>query len=202
MTMRKILPSVLLPLCGVLLMNCNQKANEHHTVFTKADSLTDSYLAYQDSMLWSWNIMINDDNQKINAMHNLLHELLVTSNDQHDQLKSYEEQLEQLSRLRYTQQSMGNSDIVEEYDFASSTLVSELISLAESKSEFAYNSTLQKLVDDIRIADQRVANYREEYDAIVMKYNQFLERNNSYLSEISNYDTIQKRHLFRMVAAE
>ena len=203
MTMRKILSCVLLPLCGVLLMNCNPKTNEaHQTVFTKADSLTDSYLAYQDSMLWSWNIMINDDNQKINAMHNLLHELLVTSSDQHEQLKRYEEQLEQLSRLRYTQQSMGNGDVVEEYDFASSTLVSELISLAESKSEFAYNSTLQKLVDDIRIADQRVANYREEYDMIVIKYNQFLERNNSYLSEISNSDTIQKRHLFRMVAAE
>ena len=202
MTMRKILSCVLLPLCGVLLMNCNPKTNEHHTVFTKADSLTDSYLAYQDSMLWSWNIMINDDNQKIKAMHNLLHELLVTSSDQHEQLKRYEEQLDQLSRLRYTQQSMGNGDVVEEYDFASSTLVSELIILAESKSEFAYNSTLQKLVDDIRIADQRVANYREEYDAIVIKYNQFLERNDSYLSEISNYDTIQKRHLFRMVAAE
>jgi hypothetical protein len=132
----------------------------------------------------------------------LLHELLVTSGDQQDQLKRYEEQLEQLVRLRYTQQSMGNADVVEEYDFASASLVSELISLAESKPEFTYNTTLQKLVDDIRIADQRVANYREEYDIIVMKYNQFIERNTPFLTEISNHDTIQKRHLFRMVAAE
>ena len=184
-------------------MNCSEKTNEdHNTVFTKADSLTDCYLAYQDSMLQSWNIMINDDNQKIRAMHNLLHELLVTSADNQEQLRRYEEQLDQLVRLRYTQQSMGNSDVVEEYDFASATLVTELISLAESKSEFTYNTTLQKLVDDIRIADQRVANYREEYDIIVMKYNQFLERNTPYLTEISNHDTIQKRHLFRMVAAE
>lgn len=184
-------------------MNCSEKTNEDpNTVFTKADSLTDCYLAYQDSMLQSWNIMINDDNQKIRAMHNLLHELLVTSADNQEQLRRYEEQLDQLVRLRYTQQSMGNSDVVEEYDFASATLVTELISLAESKSEFTYNTTLQKLVDDIRIADQRVANYREEYDIIVMKYNQFLERNTPYLTEISNHDTIQKRHLFRMVAAE
>ena len=183
-------------------MNCSQKTVEDHTVFTKADSLTDSYLAYQDSMLQSWNIMINDDNQKIKAMHNLLHELLVTSSGQHEELKRYEEQLEQLVRLRYTQQSMGNGDVVEEYDFASSNLVAELISLAESKPEFAYNTTLQKLVDDIRIADQRVSNYREEYDGVVMKYNQFLERNAPFLSEISNYDTIQKRHLFKMAAAE
>lgn len=201
--MRKSLHYLLLPFCGVLLMNCSQKTVEdHHTVFTKADSLTDSYLAYQDSMLQSWNIMINDDNQKIKAMHNLLHELLVTTTDQHDQLKRYEEQLDQLVRIRYTQHSMGNADVVEEYDFASSTLVSELISLAESKPEFAYNTTLQKLVDDIRVADQRVSNYREEYDIIVMKYNQFLERNTPYLTEISNHDTLQKRHLFKIVAAE
>jgi hypothetical protein len=201
--MRTYLSYLLLPICGLLWVNCSEKTNEdHNTVFTKADSLTDCYLAYQDSMLQSWNIMINDDNQKIRAMHNLLHELLVTSTDKQEQLRRYEEQLDQLVRLRYTQQSMGNSDVVEEYDFASATLVTELISLAESKSEFTYNTTLQKLVDDIRIADQRVANYREEYDIIVMKYNQFLERNTPYLTEISNHDTIQKRHLFRMVAAE
>jgi hypothetical protein len=184
-------------------MNCSEKkADDHKTVFTKADSLTDRYLAYQDSMLQSWNIMINDDNQKIKAMHNLLHELLVTNADDNDLLRGYEEQLNQLIGLRYTQQSMGNADVVEEYDFASATLVSELISLTESKKEFAYNTTLQNLVEEIRIADQRVANYREEYDHIVTQYNQFLERNTPYLTEISNHDTIHKKHLFRMVAVE
>ncbi len=201
--MRKHLVYVLFPLLGMLGMNCGgKKAEDHKTVFTKADSLTDRYLAYQDSMLQSWNIMINDDNQKIKAMHNLLHELLITNAADRDLLRSYEEQLNQLVGLRYTQQSMGDADVVEEYDFASATLVSELISMAESKKEFAYNTTLQKLVEEIRIADQRVANYREEYDYIVMQYNQFLERNSSYLSEISNHDTIHKKHLFRMVAVE
>lgn len=202
--MKTFLSYLLLPLGSLLWVNCSEKKNEdhHYIVFTKADSLTDCYLAYQDSMLQSWNIMINDDNQKINAMHNLLHELLVTTAYNQEQLRTFEEQLDQLTRLRYTQQSMGNSDVVEEYDFASAALVTELISIAESRSGFAYNTTLQKLVEDIRIADQRVANYREEYDVIVMKYNQFLERNSPYLTEISNPDTIQKRHLFRMVAVE
>jgi len=201
--MRKHLFCLLMPFFGLLGMNCSEKkVEDHKTVFTKADSLTDRYLAYQDSMLQSWNIMINDDNQKIKAMHNLLHELLVTNADDRELLRGYEEQLNQLVGLRYTQQSMGNAEVVEEYDFASATLVSELISLAESKKEFAYNTTLQKLVEEIRIADQRVANYREEYDHIADQYNQFLERNTPYLTDVSNHDTIHKKHLFRMVAVE
>lgn len=200
--MRAFFPGLLLSFC-IVLMNCGEnRTGEPNTTFTKVDSLTDSYLAYQDNMLQSWNIMINDDNQKIKAMHNLLHELLITHTDERDQLAKYEEQLDQLVRLRYTQKSMGNADVIEEYDFASTALVRELISLAESRTEFAYNITLQKLVEDIRMADDRVNNYREEYDIIVMKYNRFLEQNKSHLKEINHSDSLEKKHLFQMVSVE
>lgn len=200
--MRAFFPGLLLSFC-IVLMNCGENSTgDPNTTFTKVDSLTDSYLAYQDNMLQSWNIMINDDNQKIKAMHNLLHELLITRTDERDQLAKYEEQLDQLVRLRYTQKSMGNADVIEEYDFASTALVRELISLAESRTEFAYNITLQKLVEDIRMADDRVNNYREEYDFIVMKYNRFLEQNKSHLKEINHSDSLEKKHLFQMVSVE
>jgi hypothetical protein len=146
--------------------------------------------------------MINDDNQKIKCMHNLLHELIATSADERDKLAQFEEQLDQLARLRYTQKSMGNADVIEEYDFASATLVGELISLAESKTAFAYNATFQKLVDDIRTADQRVDNYREDYDDIVMHYNSFLENNKNDLKEITHNDSLEKKPLFRMVSVD
>lgn len=201
--MRTLFSGLLISFSGVVLTNCAIKVTEDPNMpFTRADSLTDSFLAYQDSMLLSWNIMINDDNQKIKAMHNLLHELLITSENERDQLTKYEEQLDQLVRLRYTQKSMGNSDVIEEYDFATTTLVRELISLSESRTEFAYNTTLQELVENIRMADERVNNYREEYDVIVMKYNRFLERNKPLLREISHSDSLERKYLFRMVSAE
>lgn len=181
-----------------LLFSCGKKAENTHPTFTKADSLTDLYLSLQDSVLQSWNIMINDDNQKIKAMHNLLHELMITSSNQDDQLHAYEEQLEHLVEMRYNQQSMADEDLIEEYDFASNLLVTELISQAESKTEFAYNTTLQKLVEEIRVADQRVNLYREEYDAITFKYNAFLEKNRNYVSEITQKDSIELRPLFQM----
>jgi hypothetical protein len=194
---------VFIALFSLLLMNCTrQKPGATRTTFTKADSLTDCYLDYQDSILQSWNVMINDDNQKVKALHNLLHELLITSTDDRDVLRSFEEQLAHLVGMRYNQQSLGNEDVVEEYDFASANLVSGLISMAESKPEFAYNTTLQNLVEEIRLADQRVINYREEYDYIVAQYNGFLERNRIYLDEISVGDTMHQKHLFKMIAGE
>jgi len=201
--MRKIVAGLIVAIGGVVLMSCGeQKVNSSDATFTKADSLTDRYLAFQDSMLQSWNVMINDDNQKIKSMHNLLHELLVISTDERDQITKYEEQLDQLTRLRYTQKSMGNADVVEEYDFASTTLVRELISLAETTPEFAKNPTLQKLVEDIRLADERVNNYREDYDLIVMQYNEFLDENKSYLVESNRNDSLEKKYLFQMVSVE
>ena len=183
---------------GFVLFNCGKKAETSHPTFTKVDSLTDLYLSLQDSVLQSWNIMINDDNQKIKAMHNLLHELMITSRGQDDQLRDYEERLDHLMELRYNQRSMANEDLIEEYDFASNLLVTELITQAESKTEFAYNTTLQKFVEEIRVADQRVNLYREAYDAITLKYNLFLQENRNYLTEITEEDSVELRPLFQM----
>jgi hypothetical protein len=201
--MRNIVAGLIISIYGIVLMSCVEKpAKTPDSTFTKADSVTDRYLAFQDSMLRSWNVMINDDNQKIKSMHDLLHELLIISSDDRDQLTKYEEQLDQLTRLRYTQKSMGNADVIEEYDFASTTLVRELISLAESQSQYTKNTTLQKLVEDIRLADERVNNYREGYDLVVMQYNEFLDNNKSYLQEANRDDSLEKKYLFQMVSVE
>jgi len=196
--MRTRVSGILFFCSGIILFNCGKKAEITHPTFTRADSLTDLYLSLHDSVLQSWNVMINDDNQKIKAMHNLLHELMITSRNQDEQLHGYEEQLEHLIELRYDQQSMADEDLIEEYDFASNLLVTELITQAESKTEFAYNSTLKKLVEEIRVADQRVTLYREEYDAITFKYNAFLEKNRDYVSEITQKDSMVFRPLFQM----
>jgi hypothetical protein len=196
--MRRRISGILFSCAGILLFNCGKKTEVSQPEFTKADSLTDLYLSLQDSMLQSWNVMINDDNQKIKAMHNLLHELMVTSSSQDDQHHAYEEQLDHLMSLRYDQKSIANEDLIEEYDFASNLLVTELISQAESRTEFPYNTTLQKLVEEIRLADQRVSLYREDYDAIAERYNSFLEKNRSYLNEVAQNDSLELRPLFQM----
>lgn len=130
-------------------------------------------------------------------MHHLLHELMVTHPEDTEIYTSFEQRLEQLSRMRYTQKSMTNADVIEEYDFASNSLIIELIAAAESKREYSYNITLQKLVDNILVSDQRVNNYRQEYDSIAHIFNAFLERNKDYLLETDHHLMVEKKPVFQ-----
>lgn len=188
--------------CSILIYcSCGNKPKEVIS-FTKTDSLTETYLNLKDSMLGVWNTMINDDNQKIKAMNNLLHELTVSNPSQSEEYRNYDERLKKLVHSRYTQKSMENTQIVEEYDFSSNSLVADLISLAESQKQFAYNPTLQKLVDEIRMADQRVNNYRQEYDQIAIVYNQFIDENRLFLKEVDEDTFLEKKPLFQMVAED
>jgi hypothetical protein len=201
--MRTFFSGVLISCLGILSIHCSKPARTtDETAFTKQDSVVDFYLAYQDSILEAWNVMINDDNQKIAAMRNLLHELSVSNPGQREDFADFEQRLNNLATLRYDQRSIANRDVVEEYDFASNSLVSELLSEAESQPEFAYNSTLQTLAEEIRLAEQRVSNYRADYDAIVSGYNRFLEGNKMYLTDVDPDSTLQKKPLFQMVSEE
>jgi hypothetical protein len=201
--MRIFLSAILFGLCGLSLINCGTPATPPVAAdFTKADSLTEYYLSLHDSVLVKWNIMINDDNEKINSLHHLVHELIVSHPENVEQLKSLEERLDQLMRMRYTQKTMSNADVVNEYDYASSSLVSVIISNTETQKEYSYNKTLQKLVEDVRGADKRIGHHRLEYDSVVRAYNKFIEENKDYLLQTDETLSLEKKPLFRVVSED
>ena len=183
----------LLFMSGVLC--CAKRGDIYYTSFTKADSVTDTYLSLQDSVLRSWNMMIHDDNQKIKTLRNLLHELQVTTSG--DTLNVYTEKLDNLKELRYDEKTMWDRGVIEQYDQVSRQLMNDLVSIAEARSEFNYNTTLQKLVQEIRVADQRIDLFKSEYDVITAKFNAYLQANKDYLIEIVQKDSLALRPLFQ-----
>lgn len=191
---------ILLTCCALACCGCEQKSRPAEAVhFTKADSLTDTYLALQDTMIYVWNRIIHDDNQKIKYMFNLLHELKVSGSVKPETLETYENRINQLKRNRYIQNSMSNQEAIEEYDRASNELVNDLVSLARAQREYEYNTTLQKITGYILSAEQRVHEYHEAYDVIASEYNRFLEQNKAYLKQIDPYSVPEKKPLFHMV---
>jgi hypothetical protein len=199
--MRILHSTLMIACCGVVLCCAgkHEKPGQPAT-FTKADSLTEFYLALQDSLHHTWNVMINDDNQKVKTIRNLLHELEVTHHQDNDRYETFNERIDQLARLRYTQKSMANGDVVAEYDEATSTIVNELVEEAKSRPEYSYNTTMQILVEQIATAEERMYGYRQEYDSIVYTYNQFLEDNMQYLSESEEGVSLNKKPLFQLVS--
>lgn len=198
--MRIHLSAIILGLCGPLLLSCGKPSPPPiQAHFTKADSLTDHYLSMYDSIHQVWNVMINDDNQKLNAMHHLIHELSISRPDKAEELKSLEERLSQLMRIRYTQKSMSNADVVNEYDLASRELTDELLTNVEAMKEFSYNKTLQALVRDIRAAESRIHLHRLEYDSVVKGYNHFIETHKEDLHQTDETLVLEKKPVFKAV---
>ncbi len=188
----------ILPILSFISCKEQPKTVVEEVQFTQEDSITDRYLILQDSLLYIWNLMINDDNQKLKAMHNLLHELRVGRQADEQTLNTLEQRLEQLSRIRYTQRTMVNPDIVEEYDFASNALITEITTLATTAQSFEQNNILQGLVDHITLADQRVNNYRADYDVIAQHFNEFLSEHHKIIKTIDAQFSLEKRPLFEI----
>jgi hypothetical protein len=180
-----------------LCISCIKRENESsRAIFTRIDSLTEAYLILQDSMLHTWNVMMKDENEKLDKVSDLLQELTSLPHADLSQIESLKQRLEQLKRIRFTQKSMTNQHVVEEYDFASNSLISEIISIAESDPSFAQQARLQELTDWVKSADQRVPIYREEYDSVVNSFNHFLEKAKPYLQEIDAKNDGQKKMRF------
>ena len=181
--------------------SCNQRTSvpESHP-YTQIDSLTDTYLTLQDSLLITWNVMVKDENEKLRSAHELLQIMNLLAMFDKNQVAALEQRLEQVERIRFNQKTMANPHIVEEYDFASNALISEILGLALSNPLSAEKKELRDLIDEIKIADQRVNYYRSDYDSIAQKFNLFLDRHKVALKEIDQDATNEKRPLFQMAS--
>jgi hypothetical protein len=194
-----ILALLLLSLTG---WRCSRERGDGKTAYTEEDFVTGNYLDYQDSLVHAWNMMMSDDNDKLSALQQLLVELhKVDPAENQNQLSRFENRLDQLHRIRYTQKSMSNNDVIEEYDFASTALVREILSEAELSTGYADNILLQHLVEQIRMAEERIENYRADYDDLVTHYNTFLEVNKTFLGEMGR-DSVKKKPRFELVSIE
>lgn len=181
----------------ISILSCREKqAVVEQVHFTREDSLTDRYLILQDSLLHAWNLMINDDNHKLKVMHHLLHELSVGKQIQESKIAVLNHRLEQLQRIRFTQKTMANPDVVEEYDFASTSLVNELVILTQTAPNYEQNSLLQSLSATIRAADEETLVLRKNYDLVAAEYNDFLTTNRQVLRAIDANCSLELRPLF------
>ncbi|MBK5280140.1 MAG: hypothetical protein JJE09_14880, partial [Bacteroidia bacterium] len=59
--------------CLVGLVSCTRRNPIRETSgYTQIDSLTETYLNLQDSLLITWNVMVKDENEKLRSMDELL----------------------------------------------------------------------------------------------------------------------------------
>ncbi len=187
--------------CAAGWASCNNRTSAlERNNYTHIDTLTDTYLNLQDSLLIAWNVMAKDENEKLRSIHEVLQAMSSSDLFNKNLVASLEQRLEQVKRIRFNQKTIANPHVVEEYDFASNSLISEIVSLAESNLTFVQKKELQSLIDAIKEADQRVNYFRSDYDFIAQKFNLFLDNHQSHLKEIDQNAINGKRPLFQMAS--
>ena len=182
---------------------CSSSSNTtERTLFTKADSVTDTYLTLQDTLHNAWNLLIKDESEKIRNLDLLLSHLMSENQFDRSLLTSLDNRLDQLRKIKFTQKTLSNPYVIEEYDFACNSILSEVIAMTETKPELLANRTVQNLVDHIKNADQRVDAYRSNYDSVAELFNSFISHNKDILAEIDRKINLEKRPQFKAASSK
>src|SRR5690606_1182865 len=164
--------------------------------------LTDRLLQLQDSMLFAWNVLIKDDTRKFRSIHELLHRMMTMGYHDQEALIALEHRLNGVSNLTLTQESIDDPTLVEEYDFVTSSLVTELTSLAQSHESFANHPHLRQKVPKIILTDQQVESNPRRYDANAHEYNRFLKKHRDAVMNLDLGIPLTEKPLFEIASGE
>jgi hypothetical protein len=184
-----ILKSVIFLGLGLIFAgaSCSSSSTLHErTHFSRTDSLTDVYLVLQDSLLQSWNRVMRIELDRTEVLQDMLNGLQHTTVISDEQWAIYNGNLEQLERIRFTQKSMSDPHVIEEYDKACAELTKQLTLLSVTSAQ------LQSAAEQLADYNASNAQYRRYYDSLAHQFNSFVELNSVDLSLDSNLQLEQK----------
>ena len=140
------------------VIGCNRQSGNKTSFadFDKIDSLRAVFLTIEDSLVHTWNVMINDDNKKIKSIKRLVEEFTYAGGVDSMTTKELLQQINQLKLKRYTCKTMSDSDLIDVYDSSSNALVNSIITLATSHAEFERNIVMQELIEEINQAEGKI----------------------------------------------
>ncbi|MDH5474286.1 MAG: hypothetical protein OEX22_01195 [Cyclobacteriaceae bacterium] len=170
---------------AILMMSaCSSSKHKAETTFDEIDSLRAYFLTIEDSLLYSWNVMIHDDNERISDLSRLLDELKYANALDSNIIIDYKEKVNNLKKHRYYMTKMKSAQI-DIYDSISFALSSEIFRLALDFQDFGRYPFLNELMDSIDTRESKILRYRLNYDKIAKIHNQFIVDNNTIIDQIN-----------------
>jgi len=188
----------ILALISVISCTNHPENKTTETNFSQIDSLRGTFLTIEDSLWHTWNVMINDDNEKIKSLKRLVEEVMYAGGVDSSITAGLLEEVKLLKSRRYTFKTMADSDLIDQYDSISSSLMDDIIVLAVDHEEFERNIVMNEMVSEINESQGKVLYYRIDYDGIAKIYNQFIEENKSSMNDIDGKHVRKKLPLFEL----
>jgi hypothetical protein len=180
-------PSLIgLAVLAAIACACSTSNSIHeHTTFSKADSLTDAYLVLSDSVLQSWNRILSNEIDKSRSLQEIITDLDNASLLSDELRESFQVRMEQLEKIRFTQATIEDPQIVEDYDLAFQSIVDDLAKITKDDT----NSLFKYLQDHAEMN-------RLSYDKFARSFNEFLKEYRTVLEDINSNNELDAKPLF------
>lgn len=150
----------------------------------------------RDSVDLKWRTMTESDDQKIGITRLLLRELNGQRGIDPAQIQALERANARLKPRRYTQQTMRNSALIDQYDTAQDSLLHALLPVAAPNGN-APTENARNFVEGIQQLDAVVVAFRVQYDRATQQYNDYLKLHQAELASIGGkYAELQPLPLF------
>lgn len=171
-------------------MSCSSSSSIHErTNFSKTDSLTDAYLVLNDSLLQSWNRIVQDEIEKSRTLQELFNDLDEEHQLSEDIRTSILSRMEALDAMRFDQHDMIDPQVVEDYDKAWTSLVNDIASASKTAS-------VKATIDWFDWMKKNTDRHRNYYDSLASTFNEFVSRNKSSLMEFNTENQLDPKPLF------
>jgi hypothetical protein len=183
---------------GWAILGCSSSHSlQERTKFTHLDSLTDTYLTLQDSVLQSWNRVLKLESDKSKTLQELISQVTSGSGIEPGMVESLKTQLAQLEKIRFNTSTLSNPHVVNEYDQACQSLVQALVELAKTRTDFAPPHSFVSDIHWMEKVDRLSFVQRNYYDSLAQAFNRFVEANRTALKEIERSGHLDTKPLFK-----
>jgi hypothetical protein len=181
--------------------SCKRDSSKTTVTSPAAASEVKAQLAVlRDSVDLKWRNMTESDDQKIGITRLLLRELQGRPGIDAAQLQNLEQANNRLKTTRYTQQSMANSELINQYDSAQIALLKDLYPVAAPNGN-APTENARNFVEGIQQLDAGVVAFRVQYDRAAKQYNDYLKLHRPELQSLGGkYAEVQPLPLFTIGA--
>lgn len=197
MNIIKVNAFVISGLLTLVVFSCDSKKSEH-TGQQHLDSLMITYKALTDSVQQNWDVMIADDDEKLQLMKRLLLEVSYTNNYDKSKFEDLNTLVDELKVSRYDQKSMRDSDLIDAYDSATWQVTDQIIQFARSHPRFEDFPLMQELIEDIHGKNNYVLMHRIHYDNWVKELNAFKKNYEKELMDVQPVPDFESMPLFQL----
>ncbi|WP_345238223.1 hypothetical protein [Hymenobacter saemangeumensis] len=152
----------------------------------------------RDSVEIKWRTMTESDDQKIGVTRLLLQELQKQPGANVAQLQSLTKANNRLKALRYDQQTMASSDLIDRYDAAQDSLLHALYPIAAPEGA-APTENARNFVEGLQQLDDGVVGFRVQYDRAAKQYNNYLKLHQDKVQSLGGkYSELKPLPLFEL----